>query len=266
MRATWSGMISFGLVNIPVKLFPAARDQDISFHQMHREDSGRVRHDKVCKVCNNVLGKDDIVKGYEFRKGQYVFVTDEELTSINLTTAKTITISNFVDAAEVDPIEFERAYYVAPDENGDRAYVLLRQALAVENKVGIGKVSMGSREKLAAIRLSGHALILETMYFADEIADTKELGIPAPDFQVSENELDLAKVLIEHMAAPFDPSAYHDDYEQALKDLINKKVAGEEVTAPTEPEPTKVIDIMAALKASLDAAEKEPVEAKRKSA
>lgn len=268
MRATWSGMISFGLVNIPVKLFAAARDQDISFHQMHKEDSGRVRYDKVCKVCNNTLGKDEIVKGYEYRKGQYVILTDEELDSVNLKTAKTIAITNFVDASEVDPIEFERAYYVAPDENGDRAYVLLRQALAQENKVGIGKVSMGSREKLAAIRLSGDTLVLETMYFADEIVKAEGIGIPAPDFQVSESELDLAKVLIEHMAAPFDPNAYHDEYEQALKDLINKKIEGEEVTAPPEPEPTKVIDIMAALKASLEAAEKqkEPVEAKRKSA
>ena len=266
MRATWSGMISFGLVNIPVKLYAAARDQDISFHQMHKDDSGRVRYEKVCKGCGNALGKDDIVKGYEYNKGQYVIVTDQELESVNLKTTKSITIANFVDSAEVDPLDFEKAYYVAPDENGERAYVLLRQALARMNKIGIGKVSLGAREKLAAIRLSGDALILETMYFADEIVGTEGIGIPASDFQVSDNELDLAKVLIEHMAAPFDPSAYHDEYEQAIKDLIGKKIAGEEVTAPPEPQPTKVIDIMAALKASLEAAEREPEVAERKSA
>ncbi len=266
MRATWSGMISFGLVNIPVKLFAATRSKDISFNQLHKDDNGRVRYDKVCKICGNVLSKDDIVKGYEFRKGQYVVLSDEELDSVNVKSSKTIEITAFVDASEVDPIEFERAYYIAPDENGDRAYTLLRQALADQNKMAIGKISMGTREKLAGIRLSGSALILETMFFNDEIVKPDAVPLPAADAETQANELELAKVLIEHMTAKFDPAQYHDDYEAALKQLIQAKIDGEQITAPTEPAATKVIDIMSALKASLEATEKQPVAAERKSA
>lgn len=262
-RATWSGMISFGLVNIPVKLFTAARSQDISFHQLHKEDSGRVKYEKVCKVCGNELGQDDIIKGYEYKKNQYVTLSDEELDKINLPTAKTISISNFIDAGEIDPIDFEKAYYVSPAENGERAYVLLREALKKTNKVGIGKVALRNREDLVAVRLSGDALVLETLHYANELAKPDELGLPAADTQVPGNELELAEVLINHMSSDFDLSAYHDDYEQALKDMISKKIEGEEVTAPPEPQPTNVVDIMAALKASLEEAEKEPVPIKR---
>lgn len=259
MRATWSGMISFGLVNIPVKLFAAARDQDIRFHQLHKEDSGRVKYAKVCKACGNELNQEDIIKGYEYKKNQYVTLTDEELERINLPTAKTIGITSFIDAAEIDPIDFEKAYYIAPDENGERAYVLLREALKKTNKVGIGKVALHNREDLAAVRLSGNAMVLETLHYADEFVKPEQLGLPSAATEVPGSELDLAEVLINHMTTEFDLSAYNDDYEEALKDLISKKIEGEEVTAPPEPQPTNVIDIMAALKASLAEAEKEPV-------
>jgi len=259
-------MISFGLVNIPVKIYSAARDLDISFHQMHKDDHGRVRYAKVCKTCGNELGKDDIIKGYEYRKGQYVTLSDEELETVNVKTAKSIGISSFVDSTEVEPLEFEKAYYVGPDSNGERAYALLREALTRSNKIAIGKVSMRAREQLVAIRVVGNMLVLETMHFADEIVKPEGIGIPGDELSVSDSELDLAKVLIEHMTAPFDLEAYHDEYEKALKDLINKKIGGEEITAPSEPQPTNVIDIMAALKASLEAAEKEKVPVKRKTA
>ena len=255
MRATWSGMISFGLVNIPVKAFTAARNRDISFHQLHKEDSGRVGYDKVCKVCGNSLDKDDIVKGYEYRKGQYVIVTDEDLDSINLETTKTISILHFVDTNEINPLLYDQSYYIAPDENGARAYALLREALEKSNKVGIGKVTFRAREQLAALRVVEGALVLETLHLADEMVDTGEMGIPAEDVQVPANELELADVLIQHLTAPFKPEEYHDEYEQALKGLIDKKIEGEEVTAPPTPQPTNVIDIMSALKASLEAAE-----------
>lgn len=266
MRATWSGMISFGLVNIPVKVYTASRDQDISFHQLHKEDNGRVRYDKVCKVCGNALDKDDIVKGYEYKKGQYVILTDEELASIDLPTTKTISIMHFVDSAEISPLQYDQAYYVAPDENGERAYALLREALGRSNKVGIGKVTLHTREQLAAVRAVDGALALETLHLADEMVGTEGLGIPAPDIEVPKSELELADVLIQHLTAPFKPEEYHDEYEQALKELISKKIEGEEVTAPSAPQPTNVIDIMSALKASLAAAETGPNGAKRKSA
>ena len=258
MRATWSGMISFGLVNIPVKLFGAAHDQDIRFHQLHKADGGRVKYQKVCSACGNELNLDEIVKGYEFKKNQYVTLTEEELKKINLPTAKTIGITTFIDAGEIDPIDFEKTYYIAPDENGARAYVLLREALKKTGKIGIGKVALRNREDLAAVRLSGDALVLETLHYAGELVKTEELGLPSAETEVPSSELELAEVLINHMAGEFDLSAFHDNYEEALKDMISKKIEGEDVIAPAEPQPTNVIDIMAALKASLADAEKEP--------
>lgn len=265
-RATWSGMISFGLVNIPVKVYTAAREEKISFHQMHKEDSGRVRYEKVCKVCEQPLTTDDIIKGYEYRKGQYVLVTDEDLDKINLNTTRSITVMSFADASEIEPMQFDQAYYIAPDGGGERAYALLRQALGTTGKVAIAKVAFRNREQLAAVRVAEHALVLETLHFPDEMVKSDDLGIPSPDVQVSDNELDLAKVLIEHMAGPYDPSAYHDEYQAALKDIINKKIEGEEVTAPPEPQATNVIDIVSALKASLAAAEEPDGKKARKSA
>lgn len=255
MHATWSGMISFGLVNIPVKVYTAARDEKISFHQMHRDDSGRIRYEKVCKACENPIKTDDIIKGYEYKKGQYVLITDEDLEKINLKTAKSITILNFVDATEIEPLQFEKAYYIAPDEDAGRSYMLFREALTTTGKVAIGKVIFRNHEQLVAVRVVRDAIVLETLHYADEMIKPDNIGIPSSDTKVSESELDLAKVLIEHMTSPFDPAAYRDEYETALRDIINKKIEGEEVTAPPEPQPTNVIDIVAALKASLAAAE-----------
>ena len=266
MRATWSGMISFGLVNIPVKVFAAARDEKISFHQMHKEDSGRVRYQKVCKVCGNILETDDIIKGYEYKKGQYVLVTDEELEKINLNTTKTVSIVSFVASDKIAPLFFDSYFYISPDENGERAYVLLREALRTTDMVGVGKVTLHSREQLAAVRAENNALILETMHYVDELVKPDDLGIPAADVQVSDNELNLSKILIEHMTSEFDPSAYRDDYGSAVKELIAKKIEGKEVVAPPELQPTNVIDIVSALKASLAATEGDSKKAKKKTA
>jgi DNA end-binding protein Ku len=255
MRATWSGMISFGLVNIPVKVYNAARDEQISFHQMHKADDGRVSYQKVCKACGETLGQDDIVKGYEYEKGRYVIVTDEELDRIDLKTAKTITVEHFVDSREIDTLQYEKAYYIGPDNNGEGAYALLREALRRADKVGIGKVTLHSHEQLAAVRVDEDALVLETLHFCEEMVKPEGMGIPAADFKVADDQLDLAKVLIEHMTAEFDPARYHDEYGKALREMIKAKIEGEEVVAPPEVQPTNVIDIMSALKKSLEAAE-----------
>lgn len=255
MRAIWSGMISFGLVNIPVKVYNAARDEDIRFHQMHKADDGRVGYQKVCKACGETLGQDDIVKGYEYEKGRYVIVTDEELDRIDLKTARTITIDHFVDSSEIDTLQYEKAYFIGPDKQGEGAYALLREALRRTDKVGIGKVTLRSHEQLAAVRVHENALVLETLHFCDEMVKPEGMGIPAADFEVSDEQLDLAKVLIEHMTAEFDPAQYHNEYGRALRELIRAKVEGEEVVAPPELQPTNVVDIMSALKASLAASE-----------
>lgn len=255
MRSTWSGMISFGLVNIPVKLFSAAREEKTSFHQMHKQDSGRVGYQKVCKSCGAVLDGDQIIKGYEYKKGNYVLLDDEELDKVSLNTTKTIGITTFVNSDEIDPVLLKEIYYISPDDNGEHAYVLLREALNRTGKVGIGKVTMRTREQLAAVRVVDDKLVLETLHFANELSPADEIGIPSPDAKVADNEMELSEVLIQHMTSDFDLSAYHDDYESALKDLISKKIEGEEIIAPAGPQPTNVIDIVAALKASLAASE-----------
>lgn len=254
-RATWGGMISFGLVNIPIKVFKSTRDESINFHQMHKEDSGRIRYQKVCKSCGNIVESDDIIKGYEYKKGQYVLLTDEELDKISLKSTRSISIAAFVKSDELDPLMIAESYYLSPDEAGIHAYVLLRKALTETGKVGIGKVTLRNREQLVAVRVVDNMLMLEMLHFCDEMIKTDDLGIPAGDAQVESSELDLSKILIEHMTGEFDPSAYRDEYESALKELINKKIEGEEVTAPVSPQPTNVIDIVSALKASLAAAE-----------
>lgn len=263
MRPSWSGMISFGLVNIPVRAYAAARDESTAFHQIHKDDTGRVRYQKVCKVCGNELQNEDIVKGYEYKKNEYVVLEDEELDKIDLPTARTISIGNFADAGEIDPLQLERAYYIAPAENGERAYALLREALKSSGKAGIGKVVLHNREHLAALRAVDGALVLQTLHFANEMTDSSELGIPAQEFEIPENELSLANVLIDHMSAPFEPAAYRDEYDAAIQELIRKKIEGAEVTAPAEAQPTNVVDIVSALKASLAEAEAQPREAKR---
>ncbi|MCL5102785.1 MAG: Ku protein [Armatimonadetes bacterium] len=265
MRATWSGMISFGLVNIPVRVYNAAREEKISFHQMHKEDSGRIGYQKVCKVCGTVVDSDEIINGYEYKKGHYVLLADEELDKINLNTTKAISIDSFVNSDEIDAVMLEETYYISPDENGEHAYVLLREALNRSGKVGIGKVTMRTREQLAAVRVVDEKLILETLHFADELTRADDLGIPGADVQLSENELELSQVLIEHMTREFDPAAYRNEYESAVKELINKKIEGEEVTMPVGPQATNVVDIVSALKASLAASESAP-EPARKSA
>lgn len=257
MNSSWSGMISFGLVNIPVKLYAATRDQDISFNQLHKEDNGRVKYKKVCSIDGQELAKEDIVRAYEYTKGQYVVVTDEDMQSVNVKSARTIEISKFVDSSEVDEIAFERSYFIGPNTNGERAYALFRAALADTRKTAIGKISMLKREKLAAISVSDNTLVLQTMHFADEVMKPEGIGVPAADFKVTEAEVGMAKVLVEHMTGPFDLSEYKDEYETALKDLINKKVEGQEIAAPQEIHPTLVNDIMSVLKASVEKAEKE---------
>lgn len=263
MRATWSGMISLGLVNIPVQIFTVAREEKTSFHQMHKKDSGRVRYQKVCGACGEILDTDDIIKGYEYKKGQYVLITDEELDKINLDSNKSINIQSFVDSSEIDTLQFDKAFYIAPDENGERAYVLLRQALRETGKAGIGKVVFRTREQLAAVWVKNDALVLEILHYADEMIKKDELGIPAADAQLVENELKLAKILVDQMTSSFDPAAYHDEYENALREIINKKIEGEEVTAPPQVQPTEIIDIVSALKASLAGAEAIPEKSKK---
>lgn len=254
-RPSWTGAISFGLVNIPVGLYPATQDNEISFNLMHKEDQGRIKNQRVCSVCGKELAYDDLVRGYEYEKGSYVVVTDEDFKKVNIETTQAIAISDFVQESEIDPIYYERAYYVVPGKKSDTPYVLLREALRQSGMVGIAKVVLRNREHLAAIRVRGDALMLETMHFASEVR--KAESIPPGDIEVGQRELDMAQMLIKAMSDKFDPEKYTDNYTTALTELIDQKVQGiEPAEAPQAREATAVVDLMEHLKRSIEAAEK----------
>jgi DNA end-binding protein Ku len=255
MRAIWKGAISFGLVSIPVKLYSATEQKDVSFHQVHGADGGRIRYRRVCTVDGQEVAYQDIAKGYELPGGEVVVLTDEDFAELPLSTSRSIDVLEFVPLEQVDPIFFDRSYYLEPEPAGAKAYVLLRQALEGSGRVALVKVALRQRESLATLRVRDGVFVLEMMLWPDEIRE--------PDFafldeavDVRPQEVQMAGSLIETLAGDFHPEQYSDDYRVALQQLIEAKVAGREVVAPPEPaaEPGAVVDLMAALRASVEAA------------
>jgi DNA end-binding protein Ku len=246
-RSLWSGAITFGLISIPVKLYSSVQEKSLKFHLLHGEDGGRIKYKRVCEICNKEVGWDDIVKGYEYSKEHYVTFEGDELEALDVDSIRAIDVVSFVDLEEIDPIYFNKTYYVIPDASGLKAYKLLAQALEAEREVGIAKVALRDKEHLATIRLKDGVFVLETMYWPDEIRE--------PEFA----ELKMARQLIQQLTAEFDPEEFHDQYREKLEELVQKKVEGQEITiAPeAEPEPTKVVDLMEALKASVAEAKKQ---------
>jgi DNA end-binding protein Ku len=265
MRPAWNGTISFGLVNIPVALYSATRSERISFNLLHKKDMGRVGNIRKCKLCGKELSPDDITKGYEVDKDEYIEITDEDLekAEAEVEAARTIQIMDFVEQDEIDPKFFDSPYYVVPGKNADHVYVLLREALKKTKKVGIAKLVFRDREHLAAIKPDGRAIMLDTMHFADEISEGDDLKIPSESAKVGAKEIAMAEQLVEMMSDEFDPEKYKDSYREALLAVINKKSTGVKTKGSTkrqkETATTNVVDIMSRLKASL---EKSP--AKRK--
>jgi len=261
-RAMWKGAISFGLVTIPVAVFPATEEKSLKFNQLHDEDMGRIRYKRVCSVDGEEVGYDHIAKGYEVEKDRYVVLTDEDLDAVPVASSRAIDIQQFVDLDEIDPILFKKSYYLVPEETGAKAYTLLRKALAEGNKVGIAKVSFRDKEHLAALRFKDRVFVLETMYWPDEIraAEFETLDV---DSRARPQEVEMARTLIENLTEPWNPGAYKDEYREALLDIVGKKVAGEPIEAPAEAPPAKVVDLMEALKASVEAARKRTPGAKR---
>lgn len=254
MRSMWNGMISFGLVNIPVGMYPATKNDKVRFNWLHKEDGGRIENHRVCKKCGEEVDFDDLAKGYEYEKDHYVTVTDEELAKAQAEATETITIEAFVDLDEIDPIYFEKPYYLVPARKSDRVYALLREALKSTKKVGIARFVLRTREYLAAVRASGNALVLDTMHFSEEIREAED--VPPADAEVNKRELEMATQLVEAMENEFDPNKYHDTYQEAVMELIDKKLEGKTISAkPKHKEPTNVIDLMSRLKASLGKAE-----------
>lgn len=259
-RAMWSGAISFGLVNVPVKLFTAARSQDVRFHQLHAPDQARIQLKRFCSEEQEEVPYDEIVKGYEIGPQQYVIITADELEQLEPAVSRGIEIEEFVDLAEIDPVFFEHSYYMVPDKGGAKAYALLLQAMRDSEKVAIGRMVMRQKQYLVALRPAGKALAMSTLYYPDEVVAQDELdGLPGDDVQASEREVKMAQQLIDTLYAEFDPSRYQDEYREQLLELIDEKASGATVVSlpAKQPAPANVTDLMAALEASIAAARKE---------
>jgi DNA end-binding protein Ku len=255
-RSIWRGAISFGLVNVPVKLYSAVSKKTVRFNQLHERDNSRIQLKRFCAEEDQEVPYEEIVKGYEISPGQYVVITTEELENLDPKKTRTIDIEDFVDLDEIDPLFYEHPYYLAPDTGAGKPYRLLLEALRETNKVAIARVVIRSKEYLTAIRPAGDVLTMETMLFADELIDPGDIDeLPDEDVRATEREVDMARQLIESLATEFEPAKYRDEYRERVLELIERKAEGQEVAIPAEPEaPTAVPDLMAALEASLAAA------------
>ncbi|HEX2422167.1 MAG TPA: Ku protein [Actinomycetota bacterium] len=255
-RAMWKGAISFGLVTIPVAVYPATEEKTLRFNQLHDEDGGRIRYKRMCEKDGEEVTFEHIVKGYEVEKDRYVVLTDEDLNAIPVESSRAIDIHRFVDLEEIDPVMFKKSYYLVPEETGAKAYALLREAMADDGRVGIAKVSFRDKEHLAALRFKDEAFVLETMYWPDEIREADFGGVDV-SAKVRGQELEMAKQLIESLSGEWNPEEYSDEYREALLQIVEAKLNGQEIEV-VAPEPTaKVVDLMEALKASVAAAKKE---------
>ena len=255
-RAIWGGALSFGLVNVPVKLYPATRSKDVRFNQLHATDGARIRQKRVCALDGDEVSSEEIVKGYEIAPDTYVTITQDELDAVAPTASRLIEIEEFVDLADIDPLYYESSYYLVPEKGAAKAYALLLRAMNEQGKVAIGRVVLRSKEYLAAIRPLGETLTMATMRFADEIVPRDQLeGLPGTEAVAQERELAMARQLIDSLSAPFEPAKYRDTYRDALLAMIERKAEGETIVAPAEaPAAPKAVDLMAALEASLAAA------------
>ena len=257
MRSIWKGSISFGLVMIPVKLFSATEEKDVSFHQVRRSDGSRIKYKRVAAADGEEVAFGDIAKGYELSSGETVVLTDDDFKDLPLNSSRSIEVLQFVPLEQVDPIYFAKSYYLEPDKAGIKPYVLLRDALAGSDKVAIVKVALRSREALATLRVRAGVFVLETMLWPDEVR-TPEFEFLGEKVEVRAQELGMAQSLIESLSGDFDPGQYTDSYREALHAVIDAKVEGRQVTQPEQPGQGdgKVVDLMAALRASVEAAKK----------
>ncbi len=255
MRAIWKGSISFGLVNIPIALYPATKREELRFRLLRATDLSPVSYKRVAEKDGREVPWDQIVKGYEYEKGKYVVLKDEDFQRVDLEATQTVDIQDFVEVDEIDPMYFYKPYYLEPQKGGDKAYVLLRDALEDSKKVGIAKVVIKTRQYLAGVKPEDSVLILELMHFAEELADPEKLHIPKK-LEPGKRELDMAKALVGSMSSKWDPEKYHDDYREALMEVIEEKVEaggkGIEEKPKKAPKPTKVIDLVSVLQKSLE--------------
>jgi DNA end-binding protein Ku len=256
MRAIWKGSISFGLVNIPIALYPATRKEELKFRLLRAKDLSPVNYKRVAEKDGREVPWDEIVKGYEYEKGKFVVLNEKDFQRVDLEATQTVDIKDFVELDQIDPMYFYKPYYLEPQKGGEKAYVLLREALADGKKVGIAKVVIKTRQYLAGVKALKHALVLELMHFADELLDAEKLHVPKK-LEVGRREKEMAETLVKSMTSKWDPEKYKDDYRDALMEVIEEKVesGGKEIEEkPKEKKTsTKVIDLVAVLQESLKA-------------
>jgi len=260
MHTVWKGAISFGLVNIPVRMFTATEDRDIKFRYLHKVCNTPINYKKFCPTCNTDVSEDDIVRGFEYEPGHFVILNDADFEAAKGSSGgKNIEILDFVNLSEIDPVYFDKTYYLSPQETGAKAYNLLRRAMSDTGKIAIARVTIRSKETLAALRVYKNALVMETLFYADEVRPAEQIpGLPEVT-ETNEKELDIAVKLIESLTTKFEPEKYTNEYKTALTELIQKKVEGKEIKVAPEAPKQNVIDLMEALKAILqEAAKKKP--------
>jgi DNA end-binding protein Ku len=253
-RPIWKGAITFGMISIPVKLFGATESKDLAFNTLHKECKSRLKQKRWCPVDDREVFQDEVVRAFEFTKDQYIEITDEDIESLPIPSKHTIELTSFVKQVDIDPVYFERTYYLEPEQVGAKPYALLMRALKTRQVCAVAKVALRNKESLCVLRPGEAVLMLETLYYPDEIRTT-ELE-PSPDVLLSPQELNMALTLVEMLEESFDPKKYHDGYRSALLEMIEAKANGQEVVAAPETPLPKTVDLMAALKASLEAAKK----------
>ena len=255
MRAIWKGNISFGLVNIPIAVYPATRREDLKFRLLRASDLSPVNYKRVAEKDGKEVPWEQIVKGYEYEKGKFVVLSEKDFQRVDLEATQTVDIQDFVDVEQIDPMYFYKPYYLEPQKGGDKAYVLLRETLEKTGKVGIAKVIIKTRQYLAGVKPLKHALVLELMHFAEELSDAEKLNVPKKSAEPGKREMEMAKALIDNMSSEWNPTKYKDDYRDALMDVIEEKVesGGEEIEEKPKPKKpsSKVIDLVAVLQESL---------------
>ncbi|SBW11188.1 putative DNA repair protein Cphy_1728 [uncultured Eubacteriales bacterium] len=247
-------VITFGMVAIPIAIYTATQDNDIHFNQLHKEDNSRIRYKKTCAHCGKEIKTEDIVKGFEYDDDKYVVITDDEIEKIKTEKEKSIQILHFANLNQISPVYYDKTYQAAPEAGGEKAFELLRASLMAEQKVAIGKTVMGTKDTLMAIIPREEGILISTMFYADDI---RELQKQYTKPEISEAELNMAKMLINSMDTPFDSSQYKDEYQVKLRELIETKVSGKEIVAAQSEGTGKVIDLMEALKASIEKANKD---------
>lgn len=252
MKSIWNGAITFGLITIPVRMFSAVEEKSLRFHQLHATDNGRIRYKRTCDVCGEEVSWDEIVKGYEYEKDRYVIFTEEEMERAPGDRVRAIDVVSFVPLSEIDPIYFSRPYYIAPEPVGIKAYKLLEQALVQSGKVALAKVTLRDKEYLSTLRVKDGVFVLETMHWPDEIREPKFDDL-SKDVEIRPQELAMAKTLIENLSDDFDPDQFVDTYRERMEALARAKIEGEEIAEAPVKEPTQILDLMEALKASVEA-------------